>query len=237
MNEFDSVFEQRVKGHYLEEKGEDYHLKKRKLSSELIPWLARLRKEKFQRFVTPGDSVFEYGGGAGWNLMALQCSEKTTYDISSLNRSLFESHGITFFDEESKVPNKKYDVVICHHVLEHVPYPGLTLAYLRERLKPKGKLLLVVPSEHQRNPEYSLKDREGHLYTWTPQTLGNLVHRAGFGVREISLLTTGYDRFAAELAKKLKVGEVGYRILRKLAQLVRPSREVFLVATIDSVES
>jgi len=235
MSEFDALFEARVKAHYLEEKGEDYHLIKRKLSAELIPWIARLRKEKFQHLIKPTDSVFEYGGGAGWNLMALECGEKATYDLSSLNRTLFESHGITFFDEESKVPTKKYDVVICHHVLEHVPYPGITLAYLRELLKPNGKLILVVPSEHQRRPDYSTKDREGHLYTWTPQTLGNLVHRAGFQVGSISLLTTGYDRFAAELAKSLKVGEWGYRVLRKLAQWVRPSREVFLVASIDKV--
>jgi len=235
MSEFDVLFEQRVKGHYLEEKGEDYHLKKRKLSSELIPWLAHLRRDKFQRFVASTDSVFEYGGGAGWNLMDLKCAQKSTYDLSSLNRPLFESHGITFYDDTAKVPAKAYDVVICHHVLEHVPYPGLTLAYLRERLKPNGKLLLVVPSEHQTKPVYSTKDREGHLYTWTPQTLGNLVHRAGFSIGEISLLITGYDRFAAELAKKLKVGETGYRILRKLAQWVRPSREVFLTATVDQV--
>jgi SAM-dependent methyltransferase len=224
-------FEQRVKDHYLQERGEDYHLKKRKLSDELVPWVAKLRAEKFQPFLKTTDSVFEFGAGAGWNLMQLNCKTKTAYDLSSLNRQKFAANSIDFFDEESKIPKEKFDVTICHHVLEHVPYPGITLSLLKETLKPSGQLVLVVPFEEIGSETYNSKDREGHLYAWTPQTLGNLVDRAGFKIIEIKVKWRGYDRFAAELARKLKLGEFGFRILLKLAQAIRTDKEIILVAS------
>ena len=231
MNKYESKFEERVKDHYLEERGETYHLKKRKLNPDLVPWVAKLRAEKFQPYIKPTDSVFEYGAGAGWNLINLKCNSKAAYDLSSLNRKLFADNGIEFFDEEIKIPKEQYDVTICHHVLEHVPFPGNTLNTLRNTLKPDGMLILVVPLEEQRSTKYIHHDREGHLYAWTAQTLGNLVDRSGFQIKDIQVRWTGYDRFAAELSRKLKMGEAGFRLLRKAAQTVRTDREIILLAT------
>jgi SAM-dependent methyltransferase len=231
MDKIETEFEGRVKAHYLEERGEVYHLQKRKLNPELIPWVAKLRAEKFQPYINPNESVFEYGAGAGWNLMDLNCKSKAAYDLSSLNKKLFESNSIQFYEQESQIPNEGFDVTICNHVLEHVPFPGVTLTALRNSLKPDGRLILVVPLEEQRSPEYNPKDREGHLYAWTPQTLGNLVDRAGFKIKEIKVVWRGYDRFAAELSRKLKLGEIGFRFLRKAAQTIKTDREIILIAT------
>ena len=224
-------FEERVKNHYLEERGEAYHLEKRKLSEELFPWVVRLRKEKFQSHVSAQDNVLEYGAGNGWNLMGLDCRSKSAYDLSSLNKSRMESAGIKFYSSEQEIPSSSFDVVICHHVLEHVPYPGTTLGVLKDFLKPGGKLILVVPLEGQTDNSFDVKEKEGHLYSWTAQTLANLVDRAGFGVKEVSIKWRGYDRFAAELAKKLKLGEMGFRFLRTLALTIKTDREIILVAS------
>lgn len=231
MNKLNPDFETRVKNHYLNDQGEDYHLKKRKLSDELIPWVAKLRSEKFQPYVKPDDHVFEFGAGAGWNLINLKCNTKTAYDLSTLNRKRFEENGINFIDQENLIPAEKFDVVLCHHVLEHVPYPGVTLGVIKTALKKNGRLVLVVPLEEQRNTKFNLKDREGHLYAWTPQTLGNLLDRSGFKVEEIKILWEGYDRYAAELANKFKLGEFGFRVLRKCAQTLKTHREIVLVAS------
>lgn len=231
MKKSENSFETKVKAHYLEDRGEDYHLKKRKLSPELVPWVVKLRAEKFQPFIKNEDSVFEYGAGAGWNLMGLKCKSKSAYDLSTLNRNIFLSNGIEFFDDVDNIPKNQFDVTICHHVLEHVPYPGITLSLLRETLKPAGKLILAVPLERQLSNKFNLKDREGHLYAWTPQTLGNLVDRAGFKVQEIQVKWTGYDRYAAELSKKFRLGELGFRILRNAALAIKTDREIILVAT------
>src|SRR5690606_447505 len=40
-----------------------------------------------------------------------------------------------------------YDVIICSHVLEHVPRPEAVAGRLIEKLKPEGALYIEVPSE------------------------------------------------------------------------------------------
>lgn len=230
MTSMSSDFEKRVKDHYVEDQGKTYHLKKRGLGEDLFPWVIRLRAEKFQPFISASDSVFEYGAGNGWNLIGLKCKSKAAYDISTLNLGRMEANGIEFHHQEESIPKDKFDSIICHHVLEHVPYPGVTLSFLRDRLNLNGKLILVVPLEGQTNNTYDRSDREGHIYAWTAQTLGNLVDRSGFQVKEIQVRRCGYDRFAAELAKKLKVGEFGFRWLRKLAYTIRSEKEIILIA-------
>lgn len=143
-------FERNVKSHYLEDRGEDYHLKKRKLDPALVPWVARLRAEKFQSRVQPSDAVFEYGAGSGWNLISLKCASRHAYDVSDVARRHLEQRGIICYESEEKIPRDAFDVVICHHVLEHVPHPGSTLVLLRDFLKSDGSLILVVPQEFQR---------------------------------------------------------------------------------------
>ena len=224
-------FEDRVKQHYLNASGETYHLEKRKLNPALIPWLAKLRAEKFSPYIKPQDHVFEYGAGAGWNLIGLNCQKKSAYDLSTLNVPTFQANSIQFINREDDIPSESYDVLLCHHVLEHVPSPGETLTFFRSLIKPNGKMVLVVPMEHQRIARFNLKDPDGHLYTWTPQTLGNLVDRAGFNVEAVSIQWEGYDRYAAELANRLHVGQIGFRILRKAAQFLGGYREVVLVGT------
>jgi hypothetical protein len=63
------------------------------------------------------------------------------------------------------------------------------------------------------------------------QTLGNLVQECGFRVAQAATGRFGYDRFAAVWAVKLRLGEPGFRALRRLLLTLKPAREVRLVAT------
>ena len=62
------------------------------------------------------------------------------------------------------------------------------------------------------------------------QTLGNLVEESGFRVTAAATGPFGYDRFAAVWADKLRLGERGFRVLRQLLLLLKPAREVRIVA-------
>ena len=54
--------------------------------------------------------------------------------------------------------------------------------------------------------------------------------RLGFDVAEAGTGEFGYSRFAAVWASKLHLGETGFRCLRRLLHIVKPAREVRIIA-------
>lgn len=87
------------------------------------------------------------------------------------------SNGIPFED-------RQYDFVFCIEVLEHVPNPYDTMSEIHRVLRPEGVLVLSVPNPYHfkeiiwnvlRTP-----DRQGHLYSWTRQTMTRLGEMTGF---------------------------------------------------------
>jgi ubiquinone/menaquinone biosynthesis C-methylase UbiE len=49
---------------------------------------------------------------------------------------------------DASVPDAAYDVVLCAHVVEHVPNPQQALRWLGARLRPGGVLILAVSRPH-----------------------------------------------------------------------------------------
>jgi SAM-dependent methyltransferase len=211
--------------------GRAYHEGKRALPAAAVPWVARARAELFQPAVRTTDSVFEFGCGYGWNLSALRCARRVGHDVAEAVRAEVLKAGIEFVAETASLAAATCDVAICHHALEHVPDPFTALAELRRVLKPGGTLLLAVPYENERRyRRFDPQEPNHHLFSWNVQTLGNLVAVAGFTVREARLRRYGYDRFAAKLAVRLRLGERGFRWLRAGGQILRPLYEVAVVA-------
>jgi len=215
--------------HYIGEKGREYHEKKRAIPERAIPWVARLRAEKIQAFVRAGDTVFEFGAGFGWNLLELKCARKVAYDVAG-----FQTDAKTLIEWVSDVgqlPDQFAEVILCHHVLEHVTNPLETLQLFQRLLKPGGKVLLYVPFEKERRyRQFNPSEPNHHLFSWNVQTLGNLVSECGFKVVSAGVDRFGYDRFTAKLAVKLKLCEFGFRTFRSIAHLLRPASEVRVVA-------
>ena len=84
-----------------------------------------------------------------------------------------------------------YDLVSLLHVLEHVPDPRETLTQVRQRLRPDGKLLLVLPNADSlesalfRKGWYHL-DLPRHLWGFTSHSLVRLVEETGFSVESLT---------------------------------------------------
>lgn len=58
-------------------------------------------------------------------------------------------HGFIFNLENGlpvEIKQQQYDYVICSHVLEHICYPQALLKDILHVLKPKGKLIVVLPN-------------------------------------------------------------------------------------------
>lgn len=211
--------------------GSHYYYSRMAMSDRAYAMVACVRSGKMQPHVKPQDRVFEFGVGSGLAMAGLRCAARDGFDVNPAATIEAARHGITILNSIDGI-SSAYDVVICHHVLEHMNNPADCLATLRRLLRPNGKLLLFVPFEEQRRYRRHIADDPNHhLYSWTPHTLHNLVEDSGFAVHSAGLGHFGYDRVAAQIATRLHSGELGFRFLRRCGHIVRPEREIRIVAS------
>lgn len=190
--------------------------------------IARNRALKLQPLIGAQDRLLEYGVGIGLNLRDLRCRERVGYDLSGYGREACEAEGIAFTDDLQGLSGRKFDTVLCHHVLEHVPCPLETLQVIRGLLAPGGRLILVVPFERGRRfRRYAAGDIDRHLYSWHPLALGNLLDEAGMAVDSIRLGPTGAEQRLAPLAK---AGFATYRLGLWALRLLVPMKEIIALA-------
>lgn len=225
------TFEDKIKQRYSGERGRTYHETKRFIPDIAYPWVAKLRMEKISPNVSQDDIVLEYGVGTGWNLAELKCSRKLGFDLSEHLEPIVQSHDIEFVKDIGTIADASIDAVICHHVLEHTSNPPEVLGQIKRILCHNGKFLLFVPYEKERRYSYyNPKEPNRHLYSWNVQTLGNLVRDIGFTITEGRIQEFGYDRFASVWAARFRLGEPGFRFIRRAIHLIKPAFEVYIVA-------
>lgn len=216
---------------YVGSGGAAYHEGKRALPEGAEPWVVRARAALFQPVIGGSDAVFEFGCGFGWNLAGLRCARRVGHDVAVQLQPVIEAAGIEFAATTDALPAGTFDVIIAHHSLEHVPEPRTVLLELKRLLKPGGRLVVAVPYESgRRYHRFDPAEPNHHLYSWNVQTLGNLMTVAGFKPDNAGLRTYGYDRRAAVVAVRLRMGETGFRMIRAVLQRLVPLREVVMVA-------
>jgi len=195
--------------------------------------LAAQRARKLARLIRPTDTVFEFGVGTALNLRDLDCARKVGHDPSPDAADRCEAFGIKFVHDPDALADR-FDVVLCHHVLEHLPDPFAALDRFKSWLAPEGRLVLYAPYEHTRDYRtYRPDDPNMHLFSWNPLTLGNLVTAAGYTVNHVHVRGYGYEQRLAHLAKW---GTPLYRAALWLARFIRPCDEIELVARPSAVK-
>jgi SAM-dependent methyltransferase len=225
------TYEDTIKERYRGDKGKIYHQAIHSIPDSAYSWIARTRIDKICRHVNQQDIVLEYGVGMGWNLAFLKCKKRIGFDLSEYLQDIVESHGVEFVGDIASIADGTTNVVICHHVMEHVGNPSEVLTEIRRILSYNGKLLLFVPYEKEKRYRYyNPQEPNHHLYSWNVQTLGNLVQDMGFEVVEGKIGRFGYDRFSAVWANRLRLGELGFKFIRGLTQFMKPAFEVHIVA-------
>jgi len=215
---------------YKENGGAAYHSNKHFETERTVALVSKFRAKKFQRYVLPNHKVLEYGVGAGWNLRNIACAEKLGYDVSTWVKPLLDKYNINFTNDVDEIPKRYFDIVICHHVLEHVPNPLETLKELTAYLKPDGKLLLFIPTDaSSRFNKYDPANKDHHLYSWNVQALCTLAQESGFDVVEYDRKLYGFDRYVSSWIDRFKLPDFFFYPIFYFLNLIRPDREIKLI--------
>jgi hypothetical protein len=107
-----------------------------------------------------------------------------------------ERYGVELTPTLSAVASETYSAVVMLHVLEHLRDPIGELNAIRERLEPRGTLVIEVP--HAGSVERLVPSRRreildlpAHVHHFTPRTLRRALTQAGFEVSEVRLFNIG----------------------------------------------
>jgi SAM-dependent methyltransferase len=169
---------------YASAEGDAYHAARHKEFLE-NPTLTRAMAEFVRRTyfadLLPGQRVLEIGAGLGTNLLAIKAlAHVSAIEPSAFARGECTKQGLAAFARpEDLPPDARFDRVLLRHVIEHVREPRALLLQAKALLAPDGKLLVAVPIEPIKAAP-SPHDLDHHLYSWTRQTLQNLLCDCGF---------------------------------------------------------
>lgn len=189
-----------------------------------------IESRKFLPYINEDDSVMDLGCGGGHLLAALKCRQKVGIEINPTARQEASKYGYFIFKDISQVGKESIDKVISNHTLEHVLDPIKTLNKIRECLKTNGKLILCLPIDDWRTERnYRPNDINHHLYTWTPQLIGNCLSEAGFHIDAIKIYTHAWPPKVFFLNKILPLWI--FDIVCTLWSILRKRRQIIALAS------
>lgn len=139
-----------------------------------------IRVLQYQRLgLIPGRDarILDFGGGLGYFSRAARLLgyDARTEDPAMTGAGPTSSSG-------------SFEVVVCHHVLEHTPHPEELLGTVRSLLTPAGTMILAVPNAASLGYETLGTDFVWsqppfvHIHHFTPRGLRALLARAGFSI-------------------------------------------------------
>ena len=191
----------------------------------------RLNARKFAPYVKPDSKVLDFGCGGGWLLKHLVCAGRFGVEPNLSAHEVCKSNGVQVFSSLDHLDGK-FDVIISHHCLEHVPSPIAVLAQLSRRLDDNGRLIVVLPLDDWRTQRnITVVDINHHLHTWTPLLLKNTLEEGGFRAESVQLLTHAWPPGFKKLHGLLPTQAFDlictvFAVFRKRRQLVAVARAV-----------
>ena len=159
---------------------------------------------KFSDSVKPTDTVVDFGCGGGFLLDNMNCARKIGIEPNPSAAVSVKELGVEHFfspgEALAALGEGFADVIVSNNALEHTLNPLQELKNLRPLLKDGGIIRFWVPCE-SKDWLYNPKDVNYHLFSWSPQALGNLFNEAGFKVERVSPKVQKWPPFYRKVAK------------------------------------
>ena len=151
--------------------------------------------------------VLEVGSGRGTLLAELARRGWEAFGTeysASMAETTVNNFGVTVYNTpnlaDCQFPDEHFDVIICYHVLEHMPEHQETLREMRRISKQNGLLLLAVPNFGGAMSTWSKEqwfaiDVPRHLGHFSPATLKRSLDESNFSIIKERTLSIEQDVF------------------------------------------
>lgn len=179
--------------------------------AERAQHVADLRAElEFVNGLAPG-RVLDAGCGLGFFLSGLD----DAWDKHGLEFSRFAAeHAARFAEvavgsiEAAPYEDASFDVVICHHVIEHLPDPQRAIAELRRVLRPGGHLVLGTPdfdsgAARRYRERYRLAHDPTHVALFSNDSMHRFLRDHGFAIERVDYPFFGTRHFTENTLLRL----------------------------------
>jgi SAM-dependent methyltransferase len=215
---------------YISEEGSmDYELEVTRKQAKFNEWMY----SKFRPFLK-GD-ILETGSGCGTFSEKIANGSTGKVCLSEIDENFIKSLKKEF--EGGRVSVKrlnlerkedfenlgmKFDSILCSNVLEHIKDDVLALKRMREILKPKGTLVLLVPCH--KFLFSTLDVAEGHYRRYTKKELEEKVKRAGFKIKKsfwFNMMAIPGRFVNGNIFKSKKTHEGSFGLFNKLVPVLK----------------
>ncbi|MES1148005.1 MAG: class I SAM-dependent methyltransferase [Bradyrhizobium guangdongense] len=156
--------------------------------------------ETILRHASARPSVLEVGGGGGALSLTLAPHAREVHLVEpsrAVTAERFAGTQVQFHNgmfPAAALGERKFDVIACRQVIEHVPDPAPFLTALRARMKDDGLAYLELPSAEYVVDRPSIVDLHyPHVHYYRRSEMTALLQCAGFVVRDIIDVKDGHD--------------------------------------------
>ncbi|MBI2099165.1 class I SAM-dependent methyltransferase [Candidatus Uhrbacteria bacterium] len=152
--------------------------------------------DEYIKEMNAADRIADIGCGYGRLLKALE--ERTSAELIGLepdgaaaqfagrvSRAKIVVSSLSKFVETNK--DKKFNLFVLRHVLEHLPDPLVKFEALRDLLGNGGMIYIEVPNVESINKNIISYFKPGHLFHYSPHTLNLVLSKAGLKIIKFAL--------------------------------------------------
>ncbi len=153
-----------------------------------------------------GDMLFIFDNSC--ELYGIEISENAVERCSIKAKKLEYKHDFRVADLSLELPpwKEKFDVIICSHVLEHIPNDEDIIKWIAEHLSNSGIAIIAVPIKEKKISQEEDNKNELHYREYTPIEFNNKLNNQNLEVINIaSIENDSIDHFLNSIRRKGKV--------------------------------